>query len=61
MPADNMQSQRHIWEAHPNQHADLVWKDRLWYMAIFLAASFTCLGYVFWLVIQKGRKEQKNK
>jgi hypothetical protein len=65
MPLDSMKAQRHIWDAHSNQqqqqHPELVWKDRLFYMAIFMAASFACLGYVFWLIVQKGRKEQKEK
>jgi hypothetical protein len=71
MPLDDMQAQRHMWDAHAhahahtqqNQHPELLWKDRLWYMAIFMAASFACLGYIFWLVIQQtqGRKKQKDK
>jgi hypothetical protein len=61
MPFDDMQAQHHIWDAHPNHHPELVWKDRFWFGVIFLAATFACLGYVFWLVIQKESQQQKQK
>jgi hypothetical protein len=51
-----MQDQRHI-----QQHSELAWKDRLWYMAIFMVVSLACLGYVFWLIVQKERQSQTDK
>lgn len=33
----------------------------LWLLGIFVLGSLLCLGYVFSLIVEKERKEQKNK
>ena len=62
MPLDELQDQHHIW--NHRQHAPpelLSIEGRLWVLIMFLIVSVLCVAYVFWIVVQKERKEQKTK
>eukprot|EP00539_Tryblionella_compressa_P010755 CAMPEP_0178793078 /NCGR_PEP_ID=MMETSP0745-20121128/8876_1 /TAXON_ID=913974 /ORGANISM="Nitzschia punctata, Strain CCMP561" /LENGTH=67 /DNA_ID=CAMNT_0020451331 /DNA_START=121 /DNA_END=324 /DNA_ORIENTATION=+ len=67
MPLEDMHAQHSIWEAHHDHYFDennplnLSVRTKVWLFVIFVAVSFLCLGYVFWIVVEKERKEQKDK
>jgi hypothetical protein len=60
MGLDDMHAQHQFWSAqdHP---PELALQTKLWMLGIIVGASFLCIGYVFYAVIEKERKEQKNK
>jgi hypothetical protein len=68
MPLEDMHSQHRIWDAHHNTN-DLHTSNpfalptpyRIGIFVVFVIISFTCLGYIFWIVVEKERKEQKIK
>jgi hypothetical protein len=36
-------------------------ETKLGLFVVFILVSFMCLGYVFWIVMEKEREEQKRK
>jgi hypothetical protein len=69
MPLEEALAQHKIWDYQ--QHAssnnnnnnplELSLQYKLWLFLVFVLVSFLCLGYVFWIVMEKEKKEQKNK
>jgi hypothetical protein len=67
MPLEEAHAQHKIWDYqqkasnHNDNPLELSLPSKLWLFLVFVLVSFLCLGYVFWIVMEKEKKEQKNK
>ena len=60
MPLEESYAHHHVWSADENP-LELPIQSKLWLLVGFVLVSFLCIGYVFWVVTEKERTEQKNK
>jgi flagellar basal body-associated protein FliL len=61
MALDDMHTQHQFWSKHGDQVPEISLEGKMWLLVALVVGTFACLGYVFWLVIEKEKKEQKNK
>ena len=57
MPVD---AQHNLWSADDNP-LELPLQTKMWLLVVFIVVSLLCIGYVFGIVKEEDRKEQKNK
>jgi hypothetical protein len=63
MPLEESHVQHKLWDfqAAGDNPLELSMQTKLWVFLVFILVSFLCLGYVFWIVVEKEKQEQKDK